>query len=137
MHHQIPVAFVLALAASSIFADDSCRAEFERGQREMGTWAEQIGIFEGTIYGYSLMLKSANICLTGTPKERVKAIAGALGSETFRQSPVLLEDVPSEQEAAAFLERFFPCNAATPNPSIERTSSSGLRPLPAAAHVKR
>src|SRR5258708_4504389 len=25
----------------------------------------------------------------------------------------------------------------TPNPSIERTSSSGLRPLPAAAHVKR
>jgi hypothetical protein len=27
--------------------------------------------------------------------------------------------------------------AAAPNPSIERTSSSGLRPLPAAAHVKR
>src|SRR5437764_6211066 len=27
--------------------------------------------------------------------------------------------------------------AQAPNPSIERTSSSGLRPLPAAAHVKR
>jgi GNAT superfamily N-acetyltransferase len=28
-------------------------------------------------------------------------------------------------------------STAQPNPSIERTSSSGLRPLPAAAHVKR
>jgi hypothetical protein len=27
--------------------------------------------------------------------------------------------------------------AAVPNPSIERTASSGLRPLPAAAHVER
>ena len=28
-------------------------------------------------------------------------------------------------------------NRQTPNPSIEGTSSSGLRPLPAAPHVKR
>jgi hypothetical protein len=29
------------------------------------------------------------------------------------------------------------CYALVPNPSIERTCSSGLRPLPHAAHVKR
>ena len=29
------------------------------------------------------------------------------------------------------------CHHGAPNPSIERTVSSGLRPLPTAAHVKR
>ena len=36
----------------------------------------------------------------------------------------------SRTSARVFME-------AKPNPSIERTSSSGLRPLPAAAHVER
>jgi len=37
-----------------------------------------------------------------------------------------------------FAVGFWLCRSAVPpNPSIERTSSSGLRPLPAAAHVER
>lgn len=92
-----------------------CSAEYQRGQREMGAYAEMVGIVEGALYGYSMILKPGQFCLPGsTPKEKVQAISRALGSEQFRPSPVLMDDVPTEQEALEFFQSFFPCRQQVP-----------------------
>lgn len=122
----------LSVASSAVLADEPCKMEYERGQREMGAWAEMLGLIEGTIYGYSLMHESNSICLIGTPRQRVKAIAEAIQSETNQSSSLdqpstLLDDVPSERQAIAFLEKHFPCRGVVPNPSVKGT---GLRPAP-------
>jgi hypothetical protein len=75
----------------------------------MGAYAEMLGLIEGTIYGHSLTLNGPRICLVGTPKEKVQAIAKALMSDSFAKSPIVMEDVPSREQAVQFLERFFPC----------------------------
>ena len=97
------------VAAHAAAGEQECSSEYERGQREMGAYAEMLGIVEGTIYGHSLTLNSPVACLTGTPKEKVQAIAKVIGSESFRKSPIVMDDVPSRDQAVQFLERFFPC----------------------------
>lgn len=101
--------FFLLLAAHVSAGELNCSSEYERGRREMGAYAEMLGIVEGTIYGHSLALKSPSVCLVGTPKEKVQAIGKALMSDSFAKSPILMDDVPSRDQAVQFLERFFPC----------------------------
>lgn len=76
----------------------------------MGAWAEMAGVMEGVIYGHSLTLPRTEFCLAGTPKERVQAIAAAFHSDAYLGNPVLLDDVPTREQARVFLIRFFPCN---------------------------
>lgn len=103
--------FVLALAFSvRVFAaDEQCNADYERGRREMSAYAEMLGVIEGTIYGHTLSLASTNICLAGSPKEKVQAIAKAIASDSFAKKPILMDDVPTKEQAIEFLQRFFPC----------------------------
>ena len=75
----------------------------------MGALAEMAGVMEGVIYGHSLTLSRTKFCLAGSPKERVQAIAAAFGSDAYREKPVLLDDVPTREQAREFLTRFFPC----------------------------
>ena len=49
------------------------------------------------------------VCLAGTPREKVQAIAKAFMSESFSKVPVLMDDVPTKERAGDFLRRFFPC----------------------------
>lgn len=99
----------LILTAHASAGEPNCSPEYERGKREMGAYAEMLGVIEGTIYGHSLTLENPNICLTGTPKEKVQAIAKAIMSDSFEKDPIVMEDVPSREQAIQFLERFFPC----------------------------
>jgi hypothetical protein len=75
----------------------------------MAAWAEMAGVMEGVIYGHSLALSPAKFCLSGTPKEQVQAIARAFGSDSYKEKPVLIDDVPTKEQAQQFLERFFHC----------------------------
>lgn len=98
------------LFAASVSAEEGiCSSEYERGRREMGGYAEMMGIIEGAIYGHSLTIASPKICLVGTPKEKVQKIANAFGSQSHAEPPLELDDVPSKEQAQKFLERFFPC----------------------------
>jgi hypothetical protein len=100
----------MILVALPVLAEEPlCSAEYQRGQREMGAWAEMAGVVEGVIYAHSLTLSYPQFCFTGTPKERVRAIATAFSSEAYKQNPVLLDDVPTKEQAQEFLVRFFPC----------------------------
>lgn len=102
--------FLSLFFAAHVFAGEpNCSSEYERGKREMGAYAEMLGVIEGTIYGHSLTAKGPSICLAGTPKEKVQAIAKALMSESFAKAPIVMDDVPSQEQAVQFLERFFPC----------------------------
>jgi hypothetical protein len=74
---------ILALLSLPTWAGEAqCQSEYERGRREMGAYAEMAGIVEGTIYGYTLIDSTHDFCLSGTPKEKVQAIAKAFMSET-------------------------------------------------------
>ena len=99
----------LLIALPVLASEPSCTSEYERGRREIGAWAEMAGVMEGVIYGHSLAFSSAEFCLSGTPKEKVQAITRALGGESYRANPVLIDDVPTREQAQQFLERFFPC----------------------------
>jgi len=101
--------FPLLVAVHASADEQGCSSEYERGKRETGGYAEMLGVVEGTIYGYSLTLSNPKVCLSGTPKKKVKAIADAVNSESFAKSPILMDDVPSKDQAVRFLERFFPC----------------------------
>jgi hypothetical protein len=105
--HPVLAALLIALPALAI--EPSCTSEYERGRREIGAWAEMAGIMEGVIYGHSLTLPPSKFCLIGAPKEQVQAIAIAFGSESYRANPVLMDDVPTREQAQEFLTRFFPC----------------------------
>jgi hypothetical protein len=100
---------LLIVAAHASAGEPNCSVEYERGKREMGAYAEMLGVIEGTIYGHSLTLNGPSICLVGTLKEKVQAIAKALMSDSFAKLPIVMEDVPSREQAVQFLERFFPC----------------------------
>ena len=92
------------------FGEDlKCEAEVKRAKRAEAAFGEMLGIVEGTIYGHSLTLNSSTVCLGGTPKEKVQAIAKAFMSDSFAEAPILMDDVPSREQAIEFLERFFPC----------------------------
>lgn len=99
----------LLFAAYAFAGEPNCSPEYERGKREMGVYAEMLGVIEGTIYGHSLTVKAPSVCLAGTPKEKVQAIAKALMSDSFAKAPIVMDDVPSQEQAVQFLERFFPC----------------------------
>lgn len=113
MTRTILCGVILLLVALPGFSQESaCKGEYERGQREMGAYAEMAGIMEGVIYGYSLELREPEVCLPIEAKSRVKAIADAMMSESFRKDPVLMDDVPTRAEAHQFLKRFFPCGGS-------------------------
>jgi hypothetical protein len=103
------LALALVVTHVPAFAKDECAAEAERGERVMSVYAEMLGIKEGAIYGHSLSLRSPSICLVGSPREKVKAIAEAFWSDDYRKAPIMMDDVPSQAEAIEFLERYFPC----------------------------
>jgi hypothetical protein len=100
---------LLLVALPGFSQEQACKDEYERGQRHMGAYAEMIGVMEGVIYGYSLELREPDVCLPIEAKLRVKAVADAMLSESFRKDPVLMDDVPTRAEAHQFLKRFFPC----------------------------
>jgi hypothetical protein len=99
----------LLLPVHALAGESICSSEYERGKREAGAYAEMLGIIEGTIYGHSLALNKPTVCLIGTPKEKVQAIAKAIMSESSEKSPIVMDDVPSREQSIQFLERFFPC----------------------------
>ncbi len=45
--------FLPLVAAHVLLPVSKCSSEYKRGQREMGAYAEMLGIVEGTIYGHS------------------------------------------------------------------------------------
>jgi hypothetical protein len=106
---------LVMMTLPSFSQDQACKDEYERGKREIGAYAEMLGIIEGVIYGYSLELKTPEVCLPTEAKPRVKAIADVMMSESFRNDPVLMDDVPTRAEAQQFLKRFFAC-ARSPSP---------------------
>ena len=111
MKINLYVCLILAsLALPALAGEIQCQTEYERGKREIGAYAEMAGIIEGTIYGYTLVEYSQNICLSGTAKEKVQAIAKAFASESFMNKPILMDDVPTKDQALEFLRRFFPCH---------------------------
>lgn len=73
----------------------------------MGAYSEMLGVIEGVIYGYSLELKTPEVSLPTEAKSRVKAIADVMASESFRNDPVLMDDVPTRAEAQQFSEAVF------------------------------
>jgi hypothetical protein len=103
---------LLLVALPGFSQEPACKDEYARGQREMGAYAEMVGILEGVVYGYSLELREPEVCLPLEAKPRVKAIADAMMSESFRKDPVLMDDVPTRAEAHQFLKRFFPCSGS-------------------------
>jgi hypothetical protein len=86
-----------------------CSSEYERGRREMGAYAEMVGIMSGTIYGHSLGINNPQICLSGNPRERVALISKALAIAPTLNAPLELDDVPTKEQAEKFLEYFFKC----------------------------
>lgn len=99
----------MTLVANTMADEAPCSSEYERGRREIGAYAEMVGIIEGAIYGHSLSISSSNICLSGTPKEKVQKIAKAFTSQANAETTLEFDDVPSKEQATKFLERFFPC----------------------------
>ena len=102
--------FLLLIALPSFSQNSTCKDEYERGQREMGAYAEMIGIIDGVIYGYSLEQTAPEVCLPAEAKPRVKAIADVMMSESFRDTPAFMDDVPTRAQAHQFLKQFFPCS---------------------------
>jgi hypothetical protein len=100
----------LLIALPVLASEPLCTSEYERGRREIAAWAEMAGVMEGVIYGHSLALSPAKFCLSGMPKEQVQAIASAFSSDSYKANPVLIDDVPTREQAQQFLERFFPAN---------------------------
>ncbi len=101
---------IWAIASPALADNATCISEYGRGERETGAWAEMLGIVEGTIYGHSLTLPKTRFCLAGSPKEQVQAIAKAFGTKSFEENPILMDDVPTKEQAEEFLVRFFPCH---------------------------
>ena len=100
----------LTIAAPALATDAQCTSEYERGKREIGAYAEIIGVIEGTIYAHSLIHDSPKVCLSGSPREKIQAIGKALSSSSFRDEPIVMtEFIPTREQAIKFLVRFFPC----------------------------
>ena len=74
--------------------------------------------------GYGVGLCTLQGCHATEPSSRVRSVCGHNGAVTIVQ-------VASPFQSSSRV------SAAWPNPSIEGTSTSGLRPLAAAPHVKR
>lgn len=108
-----------------------CRDEYERGKREMGGYAEMLGVIQGVIYAYSLELKSPEVCLPDGAELRVKAIADAMSGASAKASvamayvpapaeaPIAMNYILTRAEAHQFLKRFFPCGS-NPLPQSDR-----------------
>ncbi|HEX4909927.1 MAG TPA: hypothetical protein VFV64_04120 [Permianibacter sp.] len=106
---------LLVTTSSRSAATDSpnCSNVYEKGytqgEKVGGAYGEMLGVVEGTIYGLSVKLRTEKHCLTGNPKEQVKAIATVFKSDEFAKNSMQLSDVPTEAETLMFLNRYFTC----------------------------
>jgi hypothetical protein len=81
----------------------------QRAKVVAAAYAEMVGVVEGVLYSYAKIGKVEGVCISGAPKDQVRAIGAVLQSSAFAENPVLMDDVPSRGQAEKFLTRFFPC----------------------------